>query len=93
MLYPEKRDYPAEKSSTTEAAIHTTPIADVYVVLGDSDGKGGWATRIYHNPLVPWIWAGAIFMAIGGMVSLSDRRLRVGAPKRAARKTPVAEAA
>jgi cytochrome c-type biogenesis protein CcmF len=92
-LHPEKRDYPAEKSGTTEAAIHTTPIADVYVVLGDSDGKGGWAARMYHNPLVPWIWAGAIFMAIGGMVSLSDRRLRVGAPKRAAHKTPAAEAA
>ncbi len=92
-LYPEKRDYPAEKSNTNEAAIHTTPLADLYVVLGDSDGKGGWATRIYHNPLVPWIWAGAIFMAIGGIVSLSDRRLRVGAPKRAASKTPVAEPA
>ncbi len=92
-LYPEKRAYPAEKSNTTEAAIHTTPLADVYVVLGDPDGKGGWATRMYHNPLVPWIWAGAIFMAIGGMVSLSDRRLRVGAPKRAARKSPAAEAA
>jgi cytochrome c-type biogenesis protein CcmF len=91
-LYPEKRDYPAEKSNTTEAAIHTTPLADVYVVLGDADGKGGWATRMYHNPLVPWIWAGAIFMAIGGMVSLSDRRLRVGAPKRAARKTAEAVA-
>ncbi|MDA0663261.1 MAG: heme lyase CcmF/NrfE family subunit [Proteobacteria bacterium] len=92
MLYPEKRTYPAEKSTTTEAAIHTTPLADVYVVLGDADGKGGWATRIYHNPLVPWIWAGAIFMAIGGMVSLSDRRLRVGAPKRAARKAAEAAA-
>lgn len=91
-LYPEKRSYPAEKSNTTEAAIHTTPLADVYVVLGDADGKGGWATRIYHNPLVPWIWAGAIFMAVGGMVSLSDRRLRVGAPKRAARKAAEAAA-
>ena len=54
----------------------------LYVVLGDADGKGGWATRIYFNPLVPWIWAGAIMMAIGGMLSLTDRRLRIGAPKR-----------
>ena len=86
VLTPEKRSYPAERSETTEAAIHTTLLADVYVVLGDSDGNGGWATRLYHNPLVPWIWAGAIFMAVGGTVSLTDRRLRVGAPRRAARK-------
>lgn len=92
ILSPEKRSYPAEKSTTTEAAIHTTPLADVYIVLGDADGKGGYATRMYYNPLVPWIWAGVIFMAIGGMVSLTDRRLRVGAPKRAGRKTaPVAQ--
>jgi cytochrome c-type biogenesis protein CcmF len=92
ILSPEKRSYPAEKSTTTEAAIHTTPLADVYIVLGDADGKGGYATRMYYNPLVPWIWAGVIFMAIGGMVSLTDRRLRVGAPKRAGRKTaPIAQ--
>ena len=92
ILSPEKRSYPAEKSTTTEAAIHTTPLADVYIVLGDADGKGGYATRMYYNPLVPWIWAGVIFMAIGGMVSLTDRRLRVGAPKRAGCKTaPVAQ--
>ncbi len=81
-LTPEKRFYPAEKSQTTEAAIRTTFLADIYVVLGDEDGKGGWSTRLYHNPLVPWIWAGALIMAFGGLVSLTDRRLRVGAPKR-----------
>jgi cytochrome c-type biogenesis protein CcmF len=82
ILLPEKRSYPAENSTTTEAAIHTNFYSDLYVVLGDADGKGGWATRIYFNPLVPWIWAGAIMMAIGGMLSLTDRRLRIGAPKR-----------
>ncbi len=90
VLTPEKRSYPAERSATTEAAIHTTFMADVYAVLGDADGKGGWATRLYHNPLVPWIWAGTILMAVGGCVSLSDRRLRVGAPKRAARRAAAA---
>jgi cytochrome c-type biogenesis protein CcmF len=90
VLTPEKRSYPAERSGTTEAAIHTTFMADVYAVLGDADGKGGWATRLYHNPLVPWIWAGAILMAVGGCVSLSDRRLRVGAPKRASRRAATA---
>jgi len=83
VLLPEKRSYPAENSSTTEAAIHTNLYSDLYIVLGDADQKGGWATRIYFNPLVPWIWVGAILMAAGGALSLTDRRLRVGAPRRA----------
>jgi len=83
VLLPEKRSYPAENSSTTEAAIHTNLYSDLYIVLGDADEKGGWATRIYFNPLVPWIWVGAILMAAGGALSLTDRRLRVGAPRRA----------
>ena len=82
VLLPEKRSYPAENSTTTEAAIHTNIYSDLYIVLGDADGKGGWATRIYYNPLVPWIWVGAILMAVGGALSLTDRRLRVGAPRR-----------
>ena len=68
---------------TTEAAIHTTWLSDIYAVLGERDDTGAWATRLYYNPLVPWIWAGCIVMALGGMVSLTDRRLRVGAPRRA----------
>ncbi len=84
-LTPEKRNYPAERSQTTEAAIHTTWLADLYVVLGEPSDNGAWSTRIYHNPLVPWIWTGAIVMALGGGVSLTDRRLRIGAPRRTAR--------
>jgi cytochrome c-type biogenesis protein CcmF len=84
VLEPEKRRYPVEGNSTTEAAIYTTWFADLYVVLGDPDGKGGWVIRAYHNPLVPWIWGGAILMFFGGLVSLSDRRHRVGAPRRSA---------
>jgi cytochrome c-type biogenesis protein CcmF len=82
VLMPEKRRYLVEGSATTEAAIYTTFFADLYVVLGDSDGKGGWAVRLYHNPLVPWIWGGALLMFAGGLISLSDRRHRVGAPER-----------
>ena len=82
VLQPERRFYPVQRSQTTEAAIHTTGLADLYVVTGDSDGKGAWTVRLYHNPLVPWIWAGCIVMALGGALSLADRRLRVGAPKR-----------
>jgi cytochrome c-type biogenesis protein CcmF len=82
LLEPEKRFYPVEGSQTTEAAIHTTLIADLYAVIGDPDGQGGWTTRIYHNPLVPWIWAGCLVMVAGGILSLTDRRHRVGAPAR-----------
>ncbi len=81
-LFPEKRMYPVQQMPTTEAAIYTTWLADLYVVIGDADGAGGWSTRIYHNPLVPWMWIGALVMVLGGGVSLSDRRLRVGAPAR-----------
>ena len=85
VMTPEKRTYPIERQTTTEAAIHTTWLADLYVVLGEPDGAGAWSLRIYYNPLVPWIWIGAVAMALGGLVSLSDRRHRVGAPVRAAR--------
>lgn len=81
VLAPERRFYPVQRQQTTEAAIHTTGLADLYVVVGDSDGKGAWTVRLYHNPLVPWIWAGCLIMALGGGLSLTDRRLRVGAPK------------
>ena len=91
VLRPEKRDYPAERSQTTEAAIHTTWLADIYAVLGERSSTGAWTARLYHNPLVPWIWVGAIVMAAGGAVSLTDRRLRIGAPRRA-RRSPAVEA-
>jgi cytochrome c-type biogenesis protein CcmF len=86
VLEPEKRWYPVARMPTTEAAIRTTLMADLYAAIGDGpDAEGRWVVRVWHHPLVPWIWAGAIFMALGGLVSLSDRRLRVGAPTRARR--------
>ena len=57
-------------------------------IYGFADGKGGYALRLYWNPLVPWIWLGAALMAFGGLVSLTDRRHRVGAPARRARPIP-----
>ncbi|MEC8200632.1 MAG: cytochrome c-type biogenesis CcmF C-terminal domain-containing protein, partial [Pseudomonadota bacterium] len=48
----------------------------------EPNGKGGWTTRLYYKPLVPWLWLGSIIMVLGGIVSLTDRRLRVGAPSR-----------
>ena len=70
---------------TTEAAIYSTFFGDLYAVVGDRDeNSGGYITRIYFNPLVPWMWAGAILMVLGAAISLTDRRHRVGAPARSA---------
>ncbi|MBJ7416855.1 MAG: heme lyase CcmF/NrfE family subunit [Niveispirillum sp.] len=90
-LTAERRWYPVAKMQTTEAAIHTTFYSDLYIVLGEENpGGGGWVVRLYHHPLVPWIWIGSLVMVLGGCLSLSDRRLRVGVPSR--RAAPVAPA-
>ena len=68
-LKPEKRFYPTEQSQTTEAAILTSFWGDTYVVLGDGDNQSGWSIRAFFNPLVSWIWCGAFFMALGGLLS------------------------
>ena len=88
LLTPERRLYDVQRMETTEAAIHTTGLADLYAVIGEPDGRGGWTVRLYHEPLVPWIWAGSFIMVLGGALSLSDRRLRVGAPTRRPRLAP-----
>ncbi|MCA0996419.1 heme lyase CcmF/NrfE family subunit [Alloyangia pacifica] len=84
-LYPEKRNYPVAKMPTTEAAIDGGVLRDVYVVLGDAQAGGGWTMRVYIKPLANWIWGGAILMALGGALSLSDRRFRVAAGARKSR--------
>lgn len=84
VMTPETRIYDTSPQTTTEAAIHPTLTSDLYAVIGDPDGSGGWAARLYHKPLVNWIWLGAILVAAGGIVSLTDRRHRVGAPRRKA---------
>ncbi|OYQ35241.1 heme lyase NrfEFG subunit NrfE [Niveispirillum lacus] len=90
-LTAERRWYPVAKMQTTEAAIHTTFYSDLYLVLGEENpGGGGWVVRLYHHPLVPWIWIGSLVMVLGGCLSLSDRRLRVGVPAR--RAAPVSPA-
>jgi len=85
VLHPEKRFFPVAETTTTQAAIRMLGIADLYGVIGEPDGKGGWTVRFYYEPLVPLIWIGFLIMAAGGVVSLSDRRYRVGAPQRARR--------
>ncbi len=88
-MTPSKRSFTTRGMSTTEAALLTRGASQLYVSLGDATADGGIAVRIYHKPLVLLIWWGPVLMAFGGMLSLSDRRLRVGAPKpaRAARRT------
>jgi cytochrome c-type biogenesis protein CcmF len=89
-LEPAKRAYRAERQTTTEAGIHAALAGDLYVVLGDAADDGSHTVRLYFNPLVRLIWIGAVVMFVGGALSLSDRRLRVGAPRRSAAAKPAA---
>ncbi|MCE9522130.1 MAG: heme lyase CcmF/NrfE family subunit [Alphaproteobacteria bacterium] len=83
-MIAERRQYPNPGSETTEAGLRVRPADVLYVTLGQPQPGGAWTVRLYHHPLVVWIWLGAVIMALGGGLSLSDRRLRVGAPRRAA---------
>ncbi len=76
VLHPEKRHYIAADSQTTEAAIDGTLARHVYVVLGDRQENGKWVVRVYVKPLASWIWFGALLMAFGAFLSLTDRRNR-----------------
>ena len=76
---------------TTESAIRTFGFSQLYVSRGDIKADGATTVRVYWKSLVTLIWIGAVVMALGGALSLSDRRLRVGAPKPARRAAiPVA---
>ena len=86
-VWSSKRVYMARKMPTTEAGIVTFGLSQLYVSLGDPMPNGGIVVRIWWKPWILCIWLGAVIMAIGGFVSLSDRRLRVGAPRRAAART------
>ena len=81
-LHPSRRVFTLQHQTTNDVAIETNFLRDLYAVLGDErDGQA--VLRLHDNPLVPWIWLGAMVMAAGGVLSLVDRRLRVGAPARA----------
>ena len=74
LLTPEKRFYPAEQQTTTEAAIRPRLNGDNYAVLGDGDKQKGYSLRLYHKPFVSWIWGGAGIMALGGICAFIGRR-------------------
>jgi cytochrome c-type biogenesis protein CcmF len=81
VLEPAKRVFATRGMTTTEAALMTRGLSQLYLSLGDHNPNGSIAVRLYHKPLVLLIWLGALVMVMGGGLSLSDRRLRVGAPK------------
>jgi len=88
MLNPEKRAFTAAQNVTTETAIDRSIFRDLYVSLGDQAEGGGWTVRVYHKPLVNWIWLGALLMAIGGGIAVTDKRYALQAEKeRESRKT------
>jgi cytochrome c-type biogenesis protein CcmF len=89
-LMPSKRTFEVPRQTTTEAGIHAAWGGDLYLVLGDALPGGAFVVRAYFHPLVRLIWLGAVVMALGGVLSLLDRRLRVGAPRRSVRRQPVA---
>jgi cytochrome c-type biogenesis protein CcmF len=83
VLTSETRLYPDSQTSTTEAGIGTGFLGNVYIAIGEQGGDGGLVVRLWDHPLVDWIWGGAFLMVLGGMLSLSDRRFRLGVAKRA----------
>jgi cytochrome c-type biogenesis protein CcmF len=88
-LIAERRAYAT--SQTTEAAIHVSPLGNFYISGGDEQ-DGGIVVRLWSHPLIVWIWIGGFTMALGGLVSLCDRRLRLGVAARAPRPVPIAAA-
>ena len=70
-LKPENRFYPITNNFTTEASIHTNLFRDLYIVLGEGNLNDGWVVRIYYNPLVIWIWIGALIIFLGGIISIN----------------------
>lgn len=89
-LFPERRTYPVAQTTTTESSIRSTPAGDLYASITEpsleaAEESGAWTLRILYEPLVGFIWLGSIMLCAGGILSLSDRRLRVGAPKKSAK--------
>ena len=81
MMHPEKRAFTASQNVTSETAIDRSIWRDLYLSLGDEVPGGGWTLRVYHKPLVNWIWGGALLMAIGGGFAVTDRRYSLATRK------------
>jgi cytochrome c-type biogenesis protein CcmF len=81
-LMPERRFYTVQQKQTTQTGIRTNLISNLYVAMGEQDAQGKWTVRLYYHPLAPWLWIGGFVMALGGFISLSDRRFRIGVAQR-----------
>lgn len=81
MFHPSRKLFTVQRTTVTDTAIETNGVRDLYAVLGE-ERDGAAVLRLHVNPLAPWIWFGALVMAVGGALSLADRRLRIGAPAR-----------
>ena len=93
-MYPEKRTYLASGNAMTETAIDTGIFRDLYISLGEPVGDNAWSVRVHYKPFVSWIWGGAVLMAIGGGLAVSDRRYALAARReRLAQQTSRAETA
>jgi len=75
-LHPQKRVYRVQRSPMTEAGIHVKWNRDLFVAMGEDLGDGAWSMRLQYKPMVRYIWLGALIMAIGGIVAVTDRRYR-----------------
>lgn len=92
VLHPEKRLYVVQRSVMTEAGIDAGLMRDLYVALGEPLEDGAWAVRIHIKPFVRWIWLGGVLMALGGLLSMSDKRYRLKVRQRASRSLGLKEA-
>ena len=81
MAYPENRTYISSPMTTTEGAVKTTLKDDMFIVLGDMQGDNRWGMRVFYKPMQVWLWIGSSIMVLGGVISLSDRRYRIGSPE------------
>ncbi len=91
LLTPERRAYKVQTMGMTEAGIDPGLFRDVYVALGDPLPDGAWAIRVHYKPFVRWIWLGALFMSLGGVLSILDKRYRGKIRQQSTAKTVVAD--
>ena len=93
VMEPSRRAFPARNMATTEAALMTRRLSQLYLSLGDPNPDGTVPVRLYFRPQVLMIWLGALIMFAGGGLALSDRRLRIGAPRPAKKAGAALQAA